>query len=305
MMLRSFFTGSGKGTQSDLMVNNYPVAHFSVGELLRNVPEDSVHKATIDAKLVAGQIVPVEISLSLLRAAMEETPSKHMLFLVDGFPRNYDNLSGWCRVMGQVSALESVLVYQCPLPVLQDRILQRAVISGRSDDNIESVKKRFQTFERETVPVVEVLRSVSQQISAEQRRWSVVNISGDRSVDDVWISTQQILNRLIESDVLTANVALLNAIRMGDVKAYENLCDPLFFQNKDVAATMQQQEGKLDDVSLVKMGEIETITGRQVMVSYVITIDGVQFREKRFWAHQGISGWRNIHFVRMPLPETM
>ena len=296
--------GSGKGTQSALMEKNYPVAHFSVGELLRNVPDDSPHKATIDAKLVAGQIVPVEISLSLLRTAMEATSSKHTIFLVDGFPRNYDNLMGWCRVMSQVAVLESILVYQCPFPVLQERILERAKISGRSDDNIESVKKRFKTFESETVPVVEILRSVSGNCPPDRQRWSVVDISGDRSLDDVWVSTQQILNQVIQSDVLTANAALLTAIQLRDVQAYEQLCDPLFFKDKDVIAVMQQHEGRGDQVSEVQSAKVEIITGRQVTVSYDRLIDDVVIQEKRFWSHQGIAGWRNVHFVRTPKQTT-
>ena len=293
--------GSGKGTQSALMEQNYPVAHFSVGELLRNVPVDSPHKATIDAKLVAGQIVPVEISLSLLKAAMEAIPSKHTLFLVDGFPRNYDNLSGWCRVMSEVTALESVLVYQCPFPVLQERILERAKISGRSDDNIESVKKRFKTFESETVPVVQILRSVSENCPIDQQRWSVVDISGDRSLEAVWTSTQQTLNCLIQSDVLTTNAALLSAIQMGDAPAYEKLCDPLFFKDSDVVAVMRQQEGNGNDLPDVQSAEVEILSGRQVAVSYNRFLGGVLIREKRFWSHQGLTGWRNVHFVRTPL----
>ena len=292
--------GSGKGTQSELMVQNYPVAHFSVGELLRNVPDDSPYKATIDAKLVAGQIVPVEISLSLLKAAMEATPSKHTLFLVDGFPRNYDNLSGWCRVMQTVSALESVLVYQCPFPVLQDRILERAKISGRSDDNIESVKKRFKTFESETVPVVQILRSVSENCPSDRQRWSVEDISGDRSLDDVWASTQQTLNRLIQYDVLTANAALLTAIEMGDTHTYEKLSDSLFFKDTDVVTVMKQQEGTGNQISDIHSAEIEIVTGRQVTVSYDRLFGDTTVREKRFWSHQGIAGWRNVHFVRAP-----
>jgi UMP-CMP kinase len=283
------------------MEENYPVRHFSVGELLRNVPDDSPHKATIDAKLVTGQIVPVEISLSLLKAAMEAIPSKHTLFLVDGFPRNYDNLSGWCRVMSEVAALESVLVYQCPFPVLQERILERAKISGRSDDNIESVKKRFKTFESETVPVVQILRSVSENCPVDRQRWSVVDISGDRSLEEVWASTQQTLNRLIQSDVLTANTALLSAIQTGDAQAYENLCDPLFFENADVVTVMQQQESKGCEISNVQSAEVEVISGRKVSVSYNRLLGDALVREKRVWYHQGIAGWRNAHISRAPI----
>jgi UMP-CMP kinase len=292
--------GSGKGTQSALMEQNFPVAHFSVGELLRNVPPHSPHKATIDAKLVAGKIVPVEISLSLLKAAMEDTPSKHVLFLVDGFPRNFDNLSGWCRVMSNVAALESVLVYECPFSVLQERILERAKISGRSDDNIESVQKRFKTFESETVPVVDVLRSVSQNCPHDMKRWSVVDISGDRSMDDVWSSTQNVLNQLIQSDVLTANTALLASIQKGDVMSYKELCDPTHFKDTDASYVMDQQEGKISNSTTVEHAAIEIISGRQVAVSYDILLDDARIREKRFWSHQGDTGWRTVHFVRTP-----
>jgi hypothetical protein len=195
-------------------------------------------------------------------------------------------------------------VYQCPFPVLQERILERAKISGRSDDNIESVKKRFKTFESETVPVVEILRSVSRNCPSDRQRWSVVDISGDRSLDDVWASTQQVLNELIQSDVLTANAALLTAIQLRDVQAYERLCDPLFFKENDVITVMQRQEGKGDQSPEIQSAKIEIISGRQATVSYDRLFEDVIIQEKRFWSHQGIAGWRNIHFVRTPKDTT-
>lgn len=296
--------GAGKGTQSALMVEHYPVSHFSVGELLRNVPAGSQHKETIEAALVRGQIVPVEISLALLRAAMEEAAvtNKHGLFLVDGFPRNYDNLSGWCRVMKDVTALESVLVYQCPLPVLQERILKRAQDSGRADDNLESVQKRFRTFEGDTVPVVEMLRAAANGGGpADRRRWSVVDIAGNRPWEEVWLSTQQVLNQLILHDVLTANAALLEAVQTGNVPAYEALCDPNLFTSKDVATVMQLQEGVNSTTTAnVQRAQVDVISGRQVAVSYDRMMGGVWLREKRFWSHQGVAGWRNVHFARTP-----
>jgi adenylate kinase family enzyme len=263
---------------------------------------------------VAGKIVPVEISLSLLKAAMESAPIKKGLFLVDGFPRNFDNLSGWCRVMSDVAALESVLVYQCPLSVLQERILERAKVSGRSDDNIESVQKRFRTFESETVPVqkrfrtfesetvpvVDVLRSISQDCPLEQQRWSVIDIAADRPLDDVWSSTQKVLQQLIISDVLTANAALLNAIETNDVPLYLRLSDPAFFVGKDVATVMHQQEGKSESAQIIQNAEIEVITGRQVSVSYDRRLNDALIREKRFWSYEASVGWRNVHFVRTP-----
>jgi hypothetical protein len=83
--------GAGKGTQSALMLENYPCVHLSAGELLRKeaTKPDSPHAALIEKCLVAGNIVPVEISLSLLQNAMQEASQsqKEIVFLVDGFPR--------------------------------------------------------------------------------------------------------------------------------------------------------------------------------------------------------------------------
>ena len=310
--------GAGKGTQSARMEQHYPVAHFSVGELLRSVPHDSPHKHIIEQTLVAGQIVPVEISLALLKEAMEAEQARvgrQALCLVDGFPRNFDNLEGWCRVMAEpnVAVLESVLVYQCPLHTLQQRILERAQSSGRTDDNMESVRKRFATFEQQTLPVVETLRTAArapQLCDETQQRWSVVDIAGDRTPDEVWGSTQQVLDQLILHDVLTANAALLDAVRDQNVEAYRALCDNEFFADsdkniqQDPAQVMQEQEGTLGKTVEIQLAQVEVISGRNVAVSYNRKMeDGIWVREKRFWAHEGYLGWRNVHFQRTPVPN--
>jgi UMP-CMP kinase len=315
--------GAGKGTQSSLIEAHYPVCHLSVGELLRNVPDHSPHRNLIADALVAGQIVPVEISLSLLRSAMEEQANdrgRETIFLVDGFPRNFDNLGGWSRVMADVSAISAVLVYQCPLPVLEARIVERGRESGRSDDNLESAKMRFRTFERDTVPVIEALRRASTFLSAgdEEKKggaatastnWRVVNIQGDQSLEAVWLDTQQVMNELIVNDVLRANAALLRAVEERDVDAYRNLCDSEWFGSPDgvgAGEVMRRQEGAppADGApappSSVDSAQVDVISGTHVAVSYDRVMEGQLLREKRIWSHKGRLGWRNVHFARIP-----
>ena len=67
-------------------------------------------------------------------------------FLVDGFPRDEDNLQAWISVMKDSVELEKVLFYEVSEETLTQRILKRGETSGRVDDNIESLKKRFATF---------------------------------------------------------------------------------------------------------------------------------------------------------------
>ena len=76
-------------------------------------------------------------------------------FLVDGFPRSLENWAGWQSVFGAGSAMPTMLFFECPLPVLEERILGRAKYSGRSDDNVESLRKRFVTYKEETMPIGE------------------------------------------------------------------------------------------------------------------------------------------------------
>lgn len=272
-----------------------------MGELLRNVPEDSPYCELISKALVSGQIVPVEISLSLLKQAMEDQANvlgKQIIFLVDGFPRNFDNLSGWSRIMSTVSVISSVLVYQCPLSVLEARILQRAKDSGRSDDNLESVKKRFKTFERDTVPVIESLRRASDMASTN---WKVVDIRGDQPLESVWLDTQQVMNQLVLNDILRANDLLLTAVDESDTAAYQNVCDPDWFtHNKDAKDVMRKQEGEAGSVGIVANAQVDVISGTKIAVSYDRVMQGQFLREKRIWSHKGRLGWRNVHFSRIP-----
>lgn len=74
-------------------------------------------------------------------------------FLIDGFPRNQDNLDGWIEQMEAKVNLQFVLFFECPDSVCIDRCLNRGI--GRSDDNMESLKKRFDVFYSETMPIVD------------------------------------------------------------------------------------------------------------------------------------------------------
>ena len=92
--------GAGKGTQCAKIVENFGYVHLSAGDLLRaeRKAPGSQFGELIEHHITNGTIVPVEITCSLLERAMNESEKND--FLIDGFPRNEDNLSGWNRVMG-------------------------------------------------------------------------------------------------------------------------------------------------------------------------------------------------------------
>jgi len=147
--------GAGKGTQCQKIVENFGYVHLSAGDLLREerVKPGSEYGELIETYIKEGKIVPVEITCSLLERAMEQSGKQN--FLIDGFPRNEDNLQGWNKVMSGKVNLQFVLFFDCPLEICTDRILKRGATSGRVDDNLDSLKKRFNTYSNETKPIID------------------------------------------------------------------------------------------------------------------------------------------------------
>jgi UMP-CMP kinase len=76
-------------------------------------------------------------------------------FLIDGFPRNKDNLEGWEKEMSGKANVKCVLFFDCSEQACLDRAMKRGESSGRSDDNLESFKKRYHTYTSQTMPIIE------------------------------------------------------------------------------------------------------------------------------------------------------
>lgn len=151
--------GVGKGTQCDLLVRDYGFKHLSAGDLLREEQDrpDSEFGEEIRNNIKEGIIVRSEITVQLLENAMVEAIKNEGKdqFLIDGFPRKMDQALIFER---DVCPSKFVLFFTTTEEVMLKRLLNRAKTSGRSDDNEESIKKRFKTFIDTSMPVVEYYR---------------------------------------------------------------------------------------------------------------------------------------------------
>lgn len=103
----------------------------------------------INNMIKEGKIVPVQITCALLKTAMEKAGWASKKFLIDGFPRNQDNSDGWQEAMGDSVELAYVIHFDANEEAMTERIMERAKTSGRVDDNLESLKKRFNNFKTE------------------------------------------------------------------------------------------------------------------------------------------------------------
>lgn len=148
--------GSGKGTQSARLVQDYGFLHLSAGDLLRGEQDrsDSQYGQMIKDYLKNGLIVPMEVTVKLLENAMREKLSNDGTgrFLIDGFPRKMDQAAFF---ESSVCHSRCTIFLDCPEDIMKERLLNRGKTSGRSDDNEESIKKRFKTFVETSMPVVD------------------------------------------------------------------------------------------------------------------------------------------------------
>lgn len=183
--------GAGKGTQCQNIVDAYKYKHLSAGDLLREERADphSSDGQLIEHHIKEGSIVPVAITCRLLEKAMgkaHDTEQKND-FLIDGFPRNKDNLDGWNTAMSDKVNLKCILWFDCSEQVCIDRCLSRgAAGSGRTDDNIESLRKRIVTYETGTKPIINHYAEMN----------LVKKIDAARSPDEVFADVKQVFDGL-------------------------------------------------------------------------------------------------------------
>lgn len=164
--------GSGKGTQCARIAKDYGFAHFSAGEALREEQErpESKFGDLIRHYIVTGGFVPAEVIIPLLKAKIARAAEAGTkLFLIDGFPRQFDQAVEFEQ---RICRARFALFLDCSMEVLETRLLSRGETSGRTDDNVESMRKRFASFVDKSMPVVKAYE--------ESGRVIHIDGSGDR-----------------------------------------------------------------------------------------------------------------------------
>ena len=137
--------GAGKGTQCAKLVENDGFVHLSAGDLLRAERASGSEKAELISKIIAeGKIVPTSITCGLIKQAMENSGWASCKFLIDGYPRNAENNDGWNEVIGDSVNLAGVLSFEADEETLIQRVIARSESSGRTDDNIDTLRRRLE-----------------------------------------------------------------------------------------------------------------------------------------------------------------
>jgi adenylate kinase len=161
--------GCGKGTQSAMIAEKYKLKHLSTGELLRKeIEEKTALGIVIEDSIAKGNLVPDEMIIDILLKAFKVNKENKNGVILDGFPRTVNQAETLEKVLkGTVNETSILLDIHVDNRELINRLLKRGETSGRSDDNLETIKKRLAVFETKTAPVNYYYKTLGKYASIE------------------------------------------------------------------------------------------------------------------------------------------
>ncbi|WP_205512960.1 adenylate kinase [Longitalea arenae] len=170
--------GSGKGTQSEKLIEKFGWIHLSTGDLLRKeIANASQLGLEAKAFIDKGQLVPDEVVIGMIGSALDANPNAKG-FLFDGFPRTEAQAEALDNLLaGKGSEISLVLALEVSEEELVARLLNRGLTSSRSDDRDENViRKRLQEYHNKTAIVADYYAKFGK----------VAKIKGEGSIDDIF-----------------------------------------------------------------------------------------------------------------------
>lgn len=148
--------GSGKGTQSDKMIEKYGLNHISTGDVLRaEIKKGSELGKTAASFIDQGQLIPDDLMVSIL-ASVYDSFGDHKGVIFDGFPRTIPQAEALKKMLDERGdKVAAMIELDVPEEELMKRLLLRGQQSGRADDNEETIKKRLVVYHSQTQPLIE------------------------------------------------------------------------------------------------------------------------------------------------------
>ena len=149
--------GSGKGTQSDKMIEKYGFGHISTGDVLRSeIKKGTQLGKTAQQYIDQGQLIPDDLMVSILANVYDGFGKDHAGVIFDGFPRTIPQAEALKQMLSERGhCIAAMVELDVPEDELMRRLIKRGLESGRSDDNAETIKKRLDVYHSQTQPLIE------------------------------------------------------------------------------------------------------------------------------------------------------
>lgn len=164
--------GAGKGTQAAMIARALKVPHISTGAMLRDaVAAGSALGMQVESVMAAGDLVSDELVVAIVDERLGREDAR-CGYLLDGFPRNVAQAEALNDAV--LNAIGTVVLLEVEADELVSRLVNRAALEGRADDNEETIRRRLDVYLSETAPLVEHYGS------------AVIRVDGMGSVEEVF-----------------------------------------------------------------------------------------------------------------------
>ncbi len=178
--------GAGKGTQATSLIERLDIPHVSTGDMLRaavkaQTPVGQKAKAVMDA----GELVGDDIVIGIAEERLSEDDAKKG-FLLDGFPRTIAQADALEALLSKLGVeLDCCLALTVDNDAIVERLLKRAEIEGRTDDNEETIRERMREYDSKTAPLLKFYKD----------RERLVEVDGIGTIDEVGERIKQALDK--------------------------------------------------------------------------------------------------------------
>ena len=179
--------GVGKGTICGYLSSDYPdkIITFSTGDILRSVVREKKIEGweQLDLDMKKGNLINSDRILFYLKESILSCNNKTIL--IDGFPRNFDNLNLWDKTMQNIAEIKAVFYFEGSHEIMMKRIHKRK--DGRDDDkNDDIINKRIEIFEKETKPLIDIF----------EKRGNIIRINCKNDFDKIYSDVKKALKEL-------------------------------------------------------------------------------------------------------------
>ena len=178
--------GSGKGTQSDLLVKKYGLQHLSTGDVLRaEIATGSALGHQIDALISKGNLVPDDMMYGVIENYIASLPKDCKGTIFDGYPRTVAQAAALTHLLKKYNMDAIMIDRLVDEQLLIQRLIDRGKMSGRADDNLNTIRHRIAVYHNQTEPIAHYYL----------HKGNYFAVNGNQTMADVFLQIMRIVDR--------------------------------------------------------------------------------------------------------------
>ena len=181
--------GSGKGTQSAFIAQKYGVQHLSTGDVLRaEIAKGTELGKQIDALISQGNLVPDEMMNGVIDNYIASLPSDCKGTIFDGYPRTVAQAQALTKMLAKYGMDAIMIDLMVDEQLLIQRLIERGKVSGRADDNLNTIRHRIAIYHQQTEPIAHYYLHHGNYFA----------VNGNHTMADVFLQIMRIIDSQIK-----------------------------------------------------------------------------------------------------------